>query len=260
MKFSVIMIAKNAEGEIADAVESVKDLADEVIVINNASTDRTVEVARYLKAKVVNCESNDFSELRNFGLEKAQGEWVLYIDSDERATPSLSKEIGKLVYNGTIQYDAYRIKRKNFYLGNHEWPYVEEIERLFKKNRLRGWRGQLHESPIVIGKVGELDGFLLHYTHRDLKSMLAKTIEWSKIEAELRFKADHPKITWWRFFRVMITAFYDFYIKQSGWKAGTVGLIESTYQAFSIFITYARLWEMQQEKVKSQNAKVKITI
>ena len=70
-------------------------------------------------------------------------------------------------------------------------------------------------------------------------------MQWSTIEAELRFKARHPKMTWWRFPRVMFTAFYDSYIKQKGYKVGAVGIMESMYQAFSIFITYAKLWELQ---------------
>ena len=128
------------------------------------------------------------------------------------------------------------------------------MERVFRKENLRGWKGKLHETPIIDGAIGDLDGFLLHYTHRDLTSMVNKTIEWSKIEAETRFKANHPKITWWRFPRVMLTAFFDSYIRQGGWKVGTIGLIESMYQSYSIFVTYARLWEMQ---TKSQKSKVK---
>ena len=86
--------------------------------------------------------------------------------------------------------------------------------------------------------------------------MVAKTINWSQIEAELRFKSNHPPMSWWRFIRVIITGFVNSYFIQKGYKAGTAGLVESIYQAFSMFITYARLWEMQQEhqisKIKSQ--------
>jgi len=141
-------------------------------------------------------------------------------------------------------------------LGNHEWTAIEKLERLFKKDALKSWKGQLHESPEIQGEAGELDGFLLHYTHRDLASMLTKTNEWSAIEAKLRYDTFHPQMEWWRFFRVMWTGFSNSYIQQGGWKVGTAGLIESVYQGFSMFVTYAKLWEMQ-EKVKNQNAKVK---
>jgi hypothetical protein len=78
--------------------------------------------------------------------------------------------------------------------------------------------------------------------------MVEKTNKWSVIEARLRFDAGHPPVVWWRFPRVMLQAFSNSYITQGGWKAGAVGLMESMFQAFSIFITYAKLWELQQDK------------
>lgn len=249
MKLSAIIIAKNAEELIADAIDSVS-FADEVIIVDNDSIDRTVEIAKKLKAKVFKHSALDFAELRNIGFQKSLGDWILYIDSDERVSEALAHEITQVINNSTNMYGVFKVNRKNFYLGNYQWPYIEKMERLFKKNALKKWQGALHESPVFEGNVGELKNLLLHYTHRNLEDMLKKTIEWSRIEAELRFKIHHPKMTWWRFPRVMIYAFFDSYIKQGGWKIGTVGLIESIYQSFSMFITYARLWEMQNKKVK----------
>jgi hypothetical protein len=246
MKISGIVIAKNAEEMIADCLDSLS-FCEEIIVVDNKSEDRTGEIAQKMGAKVTEYSSDDFSELRNIGLKKAAGEWILYIDSDERVTPELASSIKQCVFVNKSEA-AFKIMRKNFYFGNHEWPYIEKLERLFKKERLERWYGKLHESPKVKGEIGELDGYLLHYTHRDLRSMLEKTIKWSKVEAELRFKSGHPRMTWWRFLRVMLTAFFDSYIRQSGWKVGAIGLIESMYQSFSMFVTYARLWEMQKNK------------
>ena len=124
------------------------------------------------------------------------------------------------------------------------------MERFFKKDDLEEWYGDIHETARVKGEIGKLEGFLLHFTHTDLTSMVEKTIKWSQVEAALRFNAHHPQMSWWRFYRVMLTAFYDSYIKQKGWKAGTAGLVESIYQSFSMFITYARLWEMQENSNK----------
>lgn len=248
IKISGIIITKNAENLIADCLDSLF-FCDEIVIVDSKSEDRTREIAEKMGAKVFMHNFQDFSEARNFGLEKATGEWVIYVDSDERVTKELASSIKyKVLGIGNNNFSAFRINRKNFYFGNHEWPYIEHLERLFKKNKLEGWHGELHESPSVKGEIGELDGYLFHYTHRDLSSMVKKTIEWSKIEAELRYKNGHPKMTWWRFPRVMIAAFLDSYVRQGGWKIGAVGLIESMYQSFSIFVTYARLWEMQQKK------------
>jgi glycosyltransferase involved in cell wall biosynthesis len=245
ISISGIVITKNAEEIIADCLDSLS-FCEEIIVIDSKSEDRTGEIAEKMGAKVFEHNFQDFSEARNFGLEKASGEWIVYIDSDERVTEELASEIKSKTLLGN--FSAFRIKRKNFYFGNHEWPCIEHLERVFKKDRLGGWYGKLHESPKIKGEIGELEGYLLHYTHRDLRSMLEKTIQWSKVEAELRYAGNHSKMTWWRFPRVMLTAFFDSYIRQGGWKIGSVGLIESVYQSFSIFITYARLWEMQEKK------------
>ena len=246
VSLSAIVIAKDEESKIADCLDSLS-FCDEIIVIDGGSKDRTVEIAKRMGAKVFECKTNDFSESRNFGLKKSSGSWILYVDADERVTQDLKLDIKNQISKIENDYSAYKIQRKNFYFGNHEWPYIEHLERLFKKDKLEGWYGKLHESPKIEGKVGELQGHLFHYTHQDIASMVNKTIEWSRIEAQLRFKSGHPKMTWWRFPRVMLTAFFDSYIRQGGWKVGAVGIIESLYQSFSIFITYARLWEMQQK-------------
>ncbi|HEX8932323.1 MAG TPA: glycosyltransferase family 2 protein [Patescibacteria group bacterium] len=244
---SVIIITKNSEDLIADCIDSVS-FCDEVIIIDDGSTDRTPEIAKHQGAKVFSLISRSFAERRNYGLKKVKSKWVLYIDADERVSSTLKKNIQKVIEENPAEFAAYRLQRKNYYFGSHEWPYIEHLERLFKKNNLKEWQGDLHETALVNGTVGDLDGYLLHYTHRDLTSMVEKTIVWSEIEAELRLKANHPKMTWWRFPRVMLTAFWDSYVKQKGYKAGTAGLVESLYQAFSMFITYARLWEKQNQQ------------
>ena len=251
-KISAVIIAKNEQNMIEDAIESVL-FCDEIIVIDNNSKDDTFTLSQKLGAKVYETDANDFSELRNLGLEKAESDWILYLDADERIDETLQKEIKKAL--SSKEFSSYFLKRKNYYLGKNEWPYVEKILRLFKKNDLESWIGEIHESPRVKGRTGILDGFILHFTHRDLESMVTKTASWSTIEASIRLKNQHPQMIWWRFPRVMLTAFIKSYILQGGYKAKTVGLIESIYQAFSIFITYAKLWEMQ-NKIKNQKSRL----
>ncbi|MEK7159985.1 MAG: glycosyltransferase family 2 protein [Patescibacteria group bacterium] len=249
-KISAIIIAKNEESMIKDAIESVL-FCDEIIVVDNGSVDKTKEIAQKY-AKVYDFKSSSFADLRNFGLSKVEFDYVLYLDTDERISEELKKNIRKVLSEAS-EYSAFRLLRKNYYLGENEWPYVEKLERLFKKDKLSKWKGELHESPIVDGKIGELDGYIFHFTHRDLESMLEKTIKWSTTESLLRYNTNHPQMTWWRFPRVMISAFLNSYVKQRGYKAGTIGIIESIYQAFSAFITYAKLWELQnRSKIKNK--------
>lgn len=252
-KISAIILTKNSENVIVDCIESVS-FCDEIIVIDDNSSDRTADLATRLGARVValNSSAKNFAEKRNYGRKIAKGKWLLYIDADERVSKELKESILEVTNDPKSECQAYKILRKNYYFRTHEWPHIEKLERLFKKTALLEWQGELHETPIIKGRLGELKGFLSHYTHTDLASMVNKTITWSGIEAQLRFNAHHPPIVWWRFPRVMLTAFYDSYIRQKGYKAGTAGLVESIYQSFSIFITYARLWEMQQRKNQSR--------
>jgi glycosyltransferase involved in cell wall biosynthesis len=249
LTISGLILAKNEECRIARCLESVA-WADERIVIDNGSTDKTVSLALKSGARVIHAPEKDFSRLRTLGKEEATGEWILYVDADESITPGLQAEIQKTVkeWKETSPV-AYTVKRSNVYLGS-PWPYSEHIPRLFRKRALVGWHGELHESPDVAGETGHLHGTLLHNTHRTLEQMLEKTNQWSDVEAKLRRDAGHPPVVWWRLLRVMVTGFWRSYISQGGWRAGAVGLIESIYQGFSLFITYAKLWELQQREKK----------
>lgn len=243
---SVVILTRNEEEMIEGCIKSVQMLQPrEIIVIDDDSTDATVSQAKKMYAKVFVHKKKNFAEARNFGAEKATSEWLLYIDADERLSEELSHEIQEVI-STKQNFVAYKIPRINYYLGKR-WPKVEKLERLFHKTSLKKWYGAVHESPEVEGNIDHITNGLVHYTHRSLTDMVENTLVWSKIEAQLRFDAHHPPITWWRMPRVMIPTFFDYYIRQGGWRVGTVGLIESIYQAFSIFITYARLWEMQQK-------------
>ena len=242
MKLSAVIITKNEEKNIESCIRSL-GFADEIIVIDNYSSDQTAEIAVKLKARVFKLNGLDFSTLRNLGRVKAKGEWLLYLDADERVSRKLSGEIIEKIGKNDVVC-AYEIPRVNYYFGKI-WPYVENMTRLIRKNKLIGWRGSLHETPVFRGRIGYLEAPILHYTHTDLRSMVDKTNEWSEIEAQLRLLKNHPKVSWWRFFRVMLTAFWQSFIRQGGWRTGNRGIIESIYQSFSIFITYAKLWEKQ---------------
>jgi (heptosyl)LPS beta-1,4-glucosyltransferase len=239
---SAIIIAKNESKRIQECIDNLS-WVDEILLIDNGSTDNTVKIAGLSKILIIREHIHNFSKLRNIGARKATGSWLLYVDADETVVPALRKEILHTIHS-TNSLAAYVIPRNNMYLG-HVWPYRDGMIRLIKKSSFVTWEGVIHEHAIVRGIVGNLSQPFIHNTHRTLSEMVAKTNEWSDHEAKLRLDAHHPPITWWRIIRVMGTAFIDSFIRQGGWKAGTVGWIESIYQSFSIFITYAKLWEMQ---------------
>lgn len=249
---SAVVIARNEEKMIRDCLESLKWL-DETIVVDNGSTDKTVQIAKSFGCKVISLPflKFEFAKWRNEGLKAAQGDWILYVDADERVTPGLRDEIQSVLPNA--KFNAYQIPRQNYYLGQKvrfggSWP--DYVKRLFKKNNLRKWERELHEDPVFEGEMAVFQNPLIHFTHRDLSSMVDKTKEWSKIEAQLLFEAHHPSVVWWRILRIMLTEFWYRAIKLQGWRDGTVGWIEVIFQVFSRFITYARLWELQVQAKK----------
>jgi len=244
---TIIIITKNEESEIEECLKSV-NFASEILIVDSESIDNTAKIARKLGAKVLVNPFQDFSAQREAGLRQAKSLWVLYIDADERVTAALAHEIKAAI--ATSEFDAYIIPRKNFFYRKYEWPGTEKMQRLFKKNELLGWYGKVHESPRVgSNKIGSLENPILHYTHKDITTMVEKTNKWSEIESELLLSSNHPQMKEWRFMRIMMTKFIDSFFKQGGWKMGTVGFMESIYQAYSYFIVYAKLWERQKNKV-----------
>lgn len=245
-KLSTVIIAKNEGKRIEKCIRSV-EFSDEILVVDNNSTDQTRAISRKAGAGVIQTDSHDFSIIRTIGFTNTKGSWILYVDADEIVTEALKKEIELLILEDPPHQKTrnYYIRRQNYYMG-HLWPYQDRMQRLFYRPDFIGWTGQLHETASVRGDFGELMHPLVHDTHRNLEEMVEKTNEWSDIEAQLRFDAGHPMVVPWRLCRVMCTGFFLSYIAQGGWRTGTVGLIESIYQAFSLFITYAKLWEKQQ--------------
>jgi len=254
-KISVIIIGKNAQSLIKDCLLSVK-WADEVIYLDGGSTDKTLEIVKDFKVKVKKQKEKkmDFAAWHNQGIVESKGEWILYLDTDERVTPELKKEILEKI-NSSGNFTAYAVPRRNILLGKEMrfggwWPDYQI--RLFQRKFLKGWRGRLHEHPVFKGELGYLKNPMVHLTHRDLASMVEKTNQWSEIEAGLLYKSGHPPMTWWRFLTAMGREFWQRGIKLQGWRDGTVGWIEIIYQMFSRFITYAKLWEKQNNE-KSRN-------
>lgn len=243
---SAVVIAKNEGTRISKCLAALS-FADEIIVIDNSSTDDTASLARKAGARVKLLKAEGFAKLRNSAAKEIASDWVLYVDADEVVSPQLASAITRVISGGASGQSGFEIYRKNYYLGEL-WPTGEWMLRLFRKEALVGWQGELHETAVIKGSAGRIKGDLLHDTHRTLSEMVEKTNEWSKTEAELRLAAHHPPITWWRMVRVILTGFWQSFIGQRGFRAGTVGWIESMYQGFSLFITYAKLWELQQKR------------
>jgi len=253
VSLTIAIIARNEEGLVKEAVKSAL-FADQVLLLDTGSADKTVEIAQKAGAGVARMPTKGlaFARWRTKAIKLAKGDWIFYLDADERITPGLKRELLKVTSRKDKgQIVAYAVPRENYYLGRRvrwggAWP--DYVKRLFWKKGLRRWVGRLHEEPVFKGELGYLKSPIRHYTHRDLTSMLEKTTAWSKLEAEELYRVGHPPVTWWRILRIMATEFWQRGVKKQGFRDGTVGVIEVIFQVFSRFITYARLWEMQEQK------------
>jgi len=248
---SAIIIAKNADGLIEDCLKSIK-WVDEIVLVDDASTDKTISIAKKHNALVVNNKSDSFARRREKGARMASGEWLLFIDTDERVTPALKKEILKETREGNV--DSYAIPRQNIFLGRKMrwggwWP--DYVLRLIKKGSLESYTGDLHEQPVIKGSTAKLKNYFIHITHRSLSEMVEKTNKWSEIEARLMFEAKHPPMNVRRFATAMLREFWYRAVLKLGFLDGLVGVIEIIYQMFSRFISYAKLWEMQNKTKKT---------
>lgn len=250
--FSAVIITKNEQEVIEDCLLSVS-FADEILVIDTGNTDDTNKIAKSLGAKIIKSSpGTNYSQFRNDGLKAAHGDWILYVDADERVTPLLKKEIEQLI-DSDPSIGAFEIPRRNIYLGKemtHGGWGNDKVIRLFKINNLLRYERPLHEQPVFTGSLGTLKNELVHFSHRDLSSMLEKTIIFTNYEAELRFEQNHPPVVWWRLIRVMLTEFYFRFLKLSAARDGVEGMIDGLFQVFNMFVIYARLWELQYQKQK----------
>lgn len=245
LKIDVIILSNNEEDVIEGAIKSVKGWASNIILIDSESTDNTVKIAKENGAIVISHKFKDFSDQRNFAIKHAKSKWVFYLDSDERTTKEFKKELEEKI--NSEEFAGFEIKRKTYYFGK-DWGFEDKVTRVFNVSKFDKWKGVVHETAFVDGEIGLIESSIEHFTHRNLEQILSKTNDWSEYEAKLRFDANHPKMSGWRFFRVMVSEFLRSYFKEKGYKNGTYGFIEAIYQSYSIFITYAKLWEMQNNK------------
>ncbi|OGV93055.1 hypothetical protein A3B57_01770 [Microgenomates group bacterium RIFCSPLOWO2_01_FULL_47_10] len=238
---SVIILTHNSQDTLAETLENLA-WADEIIIVDQSSTDDTLAIAKKFQSRVVTENSPDFSVRRNIGADKATNPWLLYIDADEIVPPKLKQEIIKITQDH--QSGAYTMTRTNYFLGTKMYP--DTVTRLFHKNTLVRWEGAVHESPTVTGELTHTASPLVHHTHRSISTMLAKTNAWSAMQAQLLLAAKHPPVKVWRIFRIAATEIIQqFFVKKVG-RYGKAGWIEGMFQVIDKIIVYIKLWELQQ--------------
>ena len=239
---SVLIATKNSEDTIERAINSVKELATEIIVVDSGSTDKTVEIAKNLGAKVYFKEWVNYGVQCNFMISKANGEFLFILDSDEEVSKELRNSIKEMLGKEN-QADCYEVNRKTYYMGdflNHVWQ-PEWKPRIFKKGKVK-YEERVHAKPICEGKKERLKGDLYHYSYKSLRHHMEKTIYFARETANLMYeKGKKPKL--YNFIINPSIYFFKFFVLKKGFLDGYRGLIVSAIGSMYGFLKYAFLYE-----------------
>ena len=244
---SVVIITHNEEEMIKGCLESV-NWADEIIVVDGDSQDKTRAIVSQYTKKVFTRKFTGFASQKNFAIGKATQDWILLLDADERVSGELRTEITRLLTSKPAKV-AYDITFVNYFLGRRMnyggWQHETHI-RLFRKGKARYVDQEIHEYLDIKGAVAPITGPIYHFSHRDISSNLLKTDHYAQLEAHYHYLRHSPTVTRWSLFKGVVDHFWYRYIREKGYLDGMEGFIEAMYQAFSyIFIIQSMLWEKQ---------------
>lgn len=250
MKISAKINVYNEEGNIAAVCESVA-WADEIVVCDSSSTDRTVEIARRYTDKIFNREFRGYKDKHEYSDSMTTGDWILWMDADERVTPELREAIEKLRQADPASLpDGFRIARRTEFLGRwilHSGWYPDYQMRLYRK-AASYWDGVApHEVAHVRGRVEILPGELLHYTTQSLSEYHLRADRYTTLAAEYLHRKG-KRVRAIELFTLPIAAFIRTYVIKQGFRDGVPGLIIAMFTAYSVLLKYAKVWEMKHVK------------
>ena len=246
---STVVLAKNEEKNVEACLRSVS-WCDEIIVIDDNSNDKTTEIAKKYNAKILSHSLNgDFSAQRNFGLEKAKNDWVLFVDADEVVSQALWYEIMASVNDPSGIYSGYFIKRKDIMWGK-ELNFGEtgdiKLLRLAKKDAGE-WEGRVHETWKIKGKTLLLQNNLTHYPHQTIKEFLKEINYYSDIRAQELFNKK-IKSSWLAIIFYPKAKFILNYFIKRGFLDGLSGLVFALMMSLHSFLVRGKLWYLWEKK------------
>ena len=245
LELSVSIISFNEEANIGACLDAIKDIAAEIIVVDSQSTDRTVEIAKTFGAQVFTEEWKGHIAQKNSALGKCTQRWILSLDCDEIISPELKSSIVSAL--SSPDFDGYQVNRKTFFLGrwlNHAWQPDWNL-RLVKKG-IGHWQGlDPHDSLAISATAGKLSGDLLHYSFRDLRDCLERTIRYARISAE-SYDAAGKRFSWAQLLLNPVHGFVKQYFIKRGFLDGMPGFIAASIHFIYVFLKYAFIFERQQ--------------
>jgi len=249
MKISVVINTYNEEKNISRCLESVKGFADEIIVVDMHSADKTVEIAKKYGAQVFEHEYTRYVEpARNFALSRATGDWILLIDADEELSGTLRKKLEEIIENNVFDY--IEIPRKNIIFGkwieySRWWP--DCLVRFFRKGKVK-FSDEIHVPPVSAGEGTSLEAkeenALIHHNFQTIFQFIERLNRYSDIQSEELAKNGY-KFNWKDLVIKPSNEFFSRFFAGNGYKDGLHGLALAMLQSFSEATVYLKVWEKE---------------
>ncbi len=240
---SAIVITFNEAANIAVCLESLK-WCSEIIVVDSESKDDTVNISQKYTDKIISVNNLTYGEKRNAGIDKAEYEWILWIDADERISPKLKEEILQLIENGNSK-EAYLLNRKSFFINRfikHCGWYPDYTLRLFKKScGIRFNSALVHEKAEYSGDPGKLKYDILHYTDKTFEHYFNKLNKYTGFSSEELYLKGRKASIFDIIFRPAFT-FFKMYFLKLGILDGYTGLVLCTLSSVHVFAKYSKLY------------------
>jgi len=245
MELSAVIIARDEEGDISRCLESLS-FCDEIVVVDSGSADRTLEIARRYTDRIHHRDWDDYASQKNFAVGMARFDWVLSLDADEEVSPELREEILSLLAEDPREA-AFSIPRKHLYFGKwvrHGGWYPNRQVRLFRKARGK-WEGEfLHERWVAAGSVGLLGADLIHYSFSGISDQVERNNRYSTLGA-LKLRSERRPFSRLSLLTKPTTKFIESYFLKLGLLDGFAGFFISVSSAYSVFLKWAKLRELE---------------
>jgi glycosyltransferase involved in cell wall biosynthesis len=246
VKISAVIITLNEEANIEAALRSLEGIADDIVVVDSRSTDRTVKIAKSRGARVFERAWTNYADQKNYANAQAARPWILSLDADERLSPELRTEILALKESGDPSCAGFAMPRLVYYLGRwirHCGWYPDRKVRLFRREAAR-WEGEyVHETLALSGEVRRLRGPIHHFTYRSIGDHLTRLNAFADLGAQ-KLYAQGRKCRWTHLIVLPTSRFFKSYLLKRGFLDGFAGLVVSVLNGYSIFVRYAKLREI----------------
>jgi len=247
MTLSVCLITLNEEANIARTLQSVKDIAGEIVLVDSGSTDGTVRLAQGFGAKVFVEPWKGFARQKNSALEKATGDWILSLDADEEVSAELAASIQALLHSGAApQFAGYTMNRRNLYFGKwirRSGYYPDPKLRLIKRGAAEFELRDVHEDMKMQGELGHLNGDLIHHAYPTLESFIEHANRYSSLGADMVVRERKVGFSFVNIVLRPLVRFIWAYIFRGGFLDGREGLLVLMNHAAYVSWKYAKAWE-----------------